>query len=381
MQDKLDNTANGEKNSLTPVPVSDDFASDTPEQPVETKETAPESADASCEAGAFFADGLPGDADSTPDECSDNAQAASEGTDGKEDGASSFDDGSFASFENPETAFFYAQSDTPPRYSGYYPGQPVGYAPPEDSFNRYGDTVPPRPRNRSMRTLWIIGWICFGMSIFAMFISFIFAILSAIPEFDGAGVIGVLALFPASCLTIGIILTARGRRSVQFIVLGSVAFSVCLMLLLLAIAFDDIESDGTDYDQYEYIIADTEEIIGFELPDYDDAYYYEEGRDRYLSLEISADEGEAFAEKVDKSMLFNSEIPNTLIGVLHESDRGLYFDEVLIYNLDTACFNELPAVDGTYKMLTVTYRDNGFGYEVEIREYELEYRTSFNSDM
>ena len=51
-----------------------------------------------------------------------------------------------------------------------------------------------------------------------------------------------------------------------------VALGVCLMLLLLAIAFDDIESDGTDYDQYEYIIADTEEIIGFELPDYDDAY-------------------------------------------------------------------------------------------------------------
>ena len=391
MQDKLDKNLNNETDASTPVPVSDYCASDTAEhQPSDTKAAAPEptrakgegraaTADEACSDGEV--DDPPVDAQLSEGECSDNAQEQNESTDGEDDGASSFDDGSFASFENPETAFFYAQSDTPPQYSGYYPGQPVGYAPPEDSFNRYGDTLPPRPRNRFMRILRIIGWVCFGMSIFAMFISFIFAILSAIPEFDGAGVIGVLSLFPASCLAIGIILTVRRRRSVQFIVLGSIALGVCLMMLLLALIFNDLPSDETDSDQYEYLITDTEQIIGFDLPDYDEAYYYEEGSDRYLCLDISSEDAEAFLEQVEKSNNFNSEIPNALIGVLHENNRGLYFDEVLIYNLDTEQMNELPTTGGTYNMLTVTVSESGFGYEIEIREYELEYRTSFNSDM
>lgn len=285
--------------------------------------------------------------------------------------ASSFGDGSFASYGAPSSSYsFGASSDGAPRGRNPYIAPP----PPPDT-----------PSSRAMKT---VGWVLFGITALLMIAAFFVTVVSAaLPEMKGGSVVLAFLPFPVACLVLGIILKRSGRRMEAFTVIGIVGIAVFIVFSLIAssdgkLSFSDDSGSDTDV----FGAADrAEEVIGFELPAYSGYSYsfdtYSDESLGTLELTFSGESAEQLLASIEKSAVFHENIPNTMIGMLPSAYRSAMPDYILIYNVDSAEYNTLPRASREYEFKVILCYDFGGECSLEMLEYTLDYRASFESDM
>lgn len=291
--------------------------------------------------------------------------------------ASSFDSESFESYEAPYQRNHTGsgtQGGTPP-YHGYYPGQPDGFSGAQNF--PYMQFVDPN-QNPKVKKLKIAGWITFGLTFFAVFMSLIFA------AFDLPIGTLICAAVPASCFVIGIILKRNKASHKVFLNVGFICMIMCALFLLVSVG--TVLEDDIDDETANEIIESTESTLGIDLPEYDSAsysYYYSANGEEVVSALYYISEAEA----VEMSKLINSDsrfiknLPNQYLGLLPEGSRDNSHVGVIIYNKTLNTYNSLPSANGKYKMLSVALYYDGYDYYFTVTEYELDYIATFDSSI
>ena len=285
--------------------------------------------------------------------------------------ASSFGDGSFASYSAPTSAYAFGnESEGAPRGRNPY------IAP------------PPPPDTAATRTMKMIGWVLFGITAVLMVASFFIAIAgAAFPEMKAGAVVLAFLPFPIACLVLGFLLKRGGRRMEAFTVIGIVGIAAFIVFSLIASADgslsldDDFGSDSGVFGAVDRV----EEVIGFELPTYSGYSYsfdtYSDESLGTLELTFSGESAEQLLASIEKSAVFHENIPNTMIGMLPSAYRSAMPDYILIYNVDSAEYNTLPRTSREYEFKVILCYDFGGECSLEMIEYTLDYRASFESDM
>ena len=300
------------------------------------------------------------------------AEEGEEKTPDTSSGADSFNDGSFAAYAPAKQAPIYNSST---EYL-HIEGAPL-----------YEIPFTPPPEDRSAKILKILGWVFFGLTIFTSFFSFIFSIVSiAMPEMNATATILVCLVFPAVSLAAGIVLKVKRAFYKPFFIIGIIGLAIISTLALLSLI--DGETTGVNSgDENDLLIEKTEGIIGFELPDHTDVYYWTDfssATSAMTELQFIGDDAEELNAEVEGNRNFKNSVPNPMIGMLPPECRAYestYIDYVLIYNETTGAYNTMPSASGTYDFIAVIVtEDYGYSY-VEIYEYTLYYKTTFDSNI
>ena len=337
-------------------------------------------------------------------------------------GATEFTSGSFSSFEEPYRPYqpmnerqspsggayqnqnqgYYdprAQYGAPPYHESGYANQGANQGPyggaPHNAYAPYGTypygqsapfgdglyrSVASTPRVSPL--IKVLAWVSFGLSIFAAFLSFIFAVASTEPGFNGAVAALVCSLFPVAALVFGIIMAKKRAGGTKFIIVGAITLSFSLLFALVAAL---VASVNTEYPEAEAEIqvAEVEQLLGIDLPEYYD-YDSEEcaqlyGDSYYENTYYTEDIG-AMRMLVTEDSRFMMKLPNSYIGMLPEESRDDYAPSaILFYNEDDGTFNTLPRKNGTYNMLCIRYYDYDYEAYYVITEYELYYVSDLNT--
>lgn len=320
-------------------------------------------------------------------------------------GATEFSNGSFAEFEQPCRPYeqkykrYGSGAQTPPPQNQYAPNgynqyTPYGYNNQNQyngnpySQNPYGNPAPygqelyraATASSRVSPVIKILSWISFGFSIFAAFLSFIFAVASSEPGFNGAAAALVCSIFPIAALVFGIILAKRRAGGTKFIIVGAVTLSFTLLFSLVASVVNVFDGG---YDQYEANeqVEEVEELLGIDLPEYYDFYsveLYQTNAADYSENTYYIEDAIAMRSLISDDARFMTKLPNAYVGLLPEASRDGYAPSaILFYNIDDGTFNTLPKKNGTYDMLYVSY----YEYEHEAYYVIAEYELYFISDM
>lgn len=363
-------------------------------------------------------------AQKAPDAPEENVQSPVDEAEKAKAGATEFSDGSFAAFEQPyrpyeprDERYGNAQkAPSPPNqyvnqnpyanqnaycrgaqnqyaHSGYNQYTPYGYNNQNQyngnpyGQNPYVNQVPygqelyraATAPSRVSPVVKILAWISFGFSIFAAFMSLIFAVASSEPGFNGLAACLVCSLFPIAALVFGIIMARKRAGGTKFIIVGAITLSFSLLFSLIAGAVGSTDY-ATEVDA-AIQIAEVEELLNIDLPDYYDFESYEYTQlysASYFENTYYIEDISAMRMLVAEDSRFMTKLPNSYIGMLPEESRADYSPSaILFYNMDDETFNTLPKKNGTYNMLCIRYYDYDYEAYYVITEYEL----YFVSDM
>lgn len=178
---------------------------------------------------------------------------------------------------------------------------------------------------------------------------------------------------PALSVIFGIIFKIKGYKCIKNIVVG-------LLMTVILIAFGSapyMEEDLADHT--DAAIVNAEQVIGIEIPEAEgvNTYYWAEDEQynerEYMCAETDAWFTEATASAFEKELAEDdkwlSQAPTTLLALVTEN--AIYYDYMLVYNVDTDELNTLPEESGIYRLLFVGYHSESDS--IRICEYDLKY--------
>ncbi len=256
-------------------------------------------------------------------------------------------------------ALYATEEGSASPYTGSAQQPSYGYVPPY-----YTPAPPPMPsKTRVWKGIALALFICSLMSIFLGVI-----VGESISYSGGTAVAvlisyGVVSLIPAASVVVGIIMCAKGIPNVKNIVAGAIAF--CFVLLFGGVAFmDATDRDAAVPEDFPAVEA----ALGIDFPKHDSLDLYEVGEDTVMDVYFSRAEADALYDMVISDSRFMPECPTALVGMLPEATY-LYHDAYLIYCVETASFNALPAERGEYSCICVCY--NAESDMLEVSQYTV----------
>lgn len=179
---------------------------------------------------------------------------------------------------------------------------------------------------------------------------------------------------PIASIVVGAVLNKRGQRGA-----ANVAVGIVMTVLLCLFGSFWLIDGGVSYGDEKLLAA--EERIGIDLPepirvatqdwtegeqDVPRGYIY------YTSDIYFGEEGQGELEdQIAAADKWVSGIPSDLVGVAGVLYDPIYYDAMIVYNVDTGELNTLPDQSGSYRFITLLYdRDEA---QVTMLEYTIDY--------